>query len=127
MPTFAELADIDVPTEYNDRPLLPLTGKSLVPLFDGQDLDVSDRELFWLIGGAKAMRKGSWKIVTQGPKRIQAGIPIEEGYKAWELYDMQNDRCELHNLASRYPEKVESMANSWEKWHKNCLRDTGLH
>ena len=127
MPTFAEIADIELPSHYKGQSLLPTTGRSLIPLFDREKDQASERELFWLIGGAKAMRKGKWKIVTQGPKRVQAGIQIESGHQAWELYDMENDRCELHNLANRHPERVERMANRWEEWHKNCLQDTALY
>ena len=126
MPTFAELANIELPSHYGGQKLLPTTGRSLVPLFDGKKDQVLDRELFWLIGGAKAMRKGKWKIVTQGPKRVQAGLQIEAGHHSWELYDMEHDRCELHNLANRYPEKVEWMAKRWEEWHMNCLHDTNM-
>ena len=127
MPTFAEIANIELPSHYKGQSLLPITGKSLVPFFDGEKDQASQRELFWLIGGAKAMRKGKWKIVTQGPKRVQAGIQIEAGHHSWELYDMENDRCELHNLANRHPEIVEWMANRWEEWHTKCLQDTALY
>ena len=30
------------------------------------------------------------KIVTEGPERVQAGIPVPGGHESWELYDMEN-------------------------------------
>ncbi|MEL7187731.1 MAG: sulfatase-like hydrolase/transferase, partial [Pseudomonadota bacterium] len=125
LPTFAELAGIELPAKFGDRDLLPLEGQSLAPVFREEEVAADERKLYWMIGGAKAMRKGKWKIVTQGPERTQAGIAIPAGHDAWELYDMQADRCELHDLADQYPQRVVSMAESWNAWYARCLADTG--
>lgn len=125
LPTFAELAGTDVPSSYEDRNLLPPEGRSMAPLFTGEDYTAEERELYWMIGGAKAMRKGKWKIVTEGPERVQAGIPIPAGHESWELYDMESDRCELYNLADRYPDKVKSMSDGWDAWYARSLAATG--
>jgi arylsulfatase len=34
----------------------------------------------------------------------------------WELFDLSVDRTEIHNLASRFPEKVKAMNALWEEW-----------
>ncbi|MDA0790579.1 MAG: arylsulfatase [Proteobacteria bacterium] len=125
LPTFAELAGVEVPSEYEGRGVLAPEGRSLAPVLRQKGSVGGDRELYWMIGGARAMRQGKWKIVTQGPERIQAGIPIQAGHEAWELYDMEADRCELYNLAHRHPERVESMSASWDAWYTRCLADTG--
>ena len=36
----------------------------------------------------------------------------------WELYDMEEDRTELHNLADQYPERVKDMAARYREWAK---------
>ncbi len=125
LPTFAELAGIEIPSRHEGRNLLPPEGRSLVPLLKDETTAAEDRELYWIIGGARAMRKGKWKIVTEGPERVQAGIPVPGGHESWELYDMESDRCELYDLANRHPEQVESMSKSWDAWHARCLADTG--
>ena len=33
-----------------------------------------------------------------------------------ELYDMDADRTELHDLASQHPEKLEEMVRQWQSW-----------
>ena len=43
----------------------------------------------------------------------------DEGPQQWELYNMKNDRTELHDLASSMPEKVDEMAGLWEQWAEN--------
>ncbi|MEM7363445.1 MAG: arylsulfatase [Pseudomonadota bacterium] len=127
-PTFAELAGVTMPLLHEARNLLPLTGRSFAKVLEGQHSEANEpeeeRELYWMIGGARAMRQGKWKIVTQGRERVQAGIPIPAGHEAWELYDMEADRCELYNLAARYPDKVEAMSRKWDLWYTQCLVDT---
>ncbi len=124
MPTFAELAGINIPTHYKGRRLLPLEGRSLAPIFFDQSEGTEERELYWMIGGSKAMRKGKWKIVTQGPQRTQAGLEIPCGQECWELYNMEADRCELKNLACQDKERVKSMSTSWNEWYQRCLSDS---
>ncbi len=34
----------------------------------------------------------------------------------WELYDIESDRTELHNLADAHPERARKLAEAWEAW-----------
>jgi arylsulfatase len=52
----------------------------------------------------RAVRAGKWKLVAQGA----------EG--PWELYDLEKDRTEMHNLSDSYPEKATELAGAWEAW-----------
>lgn len=124
MPTFSELAGVDYPTTYEGRDVLPFEGCSFAKILRGEKNESEDRTLFWRIGGARAVRQGKWKLATQGPERVQAGIPIPAGHAAWELYDMEADRCELYNLAGRYPNRVETMSRLWDEWEARCLAQT---
>ena len=45
-----------------------------------------------------------WKLVRPG-----------ENAK-WELYNLNEDRSEMHNLAAQYPEKVAEMTKAYEAW-----------
>ena len=36
--------------------------------------------------------------------------------RTWELYDMEEDRTELTDLAARHPERVEAMVAAWQAW-----------
>ena len=38
----------------------------------------------------------------------------------WELYDLQADRTELHNLARTHPDKVKEMAAKYDEWASRC-------
>jgi arylsulfatase len=59
--------------------------------------------LYWEHEGNRAIRVGDWKLVAK--------------HKApWELYDMQADRTELHDLAAKMPERVRELSAKWDAW-----------
>lgn len=102
MPTFLDLAGIAYPGTYKGKQLYAPDGQSLVPVLSS-DAEKQDRLLFWEHQGNKAVRQGSWKLVST--------------YKgSWELYNMENDRTETTDLREKYPEKVEELEKLYEKW-----------
>lgn len=103
MPTFAELARVEYPREFGGHEIIPCEGKSLVPVFEGQERQGHD-VLFWEWAGNRAIRQGDWKLVW-GTNR-----------KTWELYDLAADRTETNDLAAEHPERVERMAQQWIAW-----------
>ena len=82
--------------------MLSMEGVSLAPALRGNK--PAERTLFWEHEGNRAVRSGRWKVVAVGP----------DG--RWELYDMQTDRTELHDLSGKYPKRVKEMAAAWAKW-----------
>lgn len=80
----------------------PLEGRSLLPVFHGGR--IADRGmLFWEHEGNCAVRDGRWKLVSAWPD-------------TWELYNMDADRTELHNLAETYPDLVNRLAKAYRTW-----------
>lgn len=102
MPTFLDAAGVKYPamTKSGTTPP-PLEGKSLMPVLKGGEL--AERSLFWEHEGNSAVREGRWKLVSRFPD-------------AWELYDMENDRTERHNLVDAEPERVRKMAADYAAW-----------
>ena len=64
-----------------------MEGKSLLPVFEGKQRD-GHATLCWEHEGNSAVRQGKWKLVSAYPDW-------------WELYDMEADRTEMHNLADQ--------------------------
>ena len=102
MATCVEIGGAEYPSSYKDRSVLPLEGKSLLPVFRGEERDGHDA-LYWQFDDCRAVREGKWKLV-------------EGGDRPWELYDMEADRTELHNLAEKHSDRVQSMARQWKAW-----------
>jgi arylsulfatase len=90
----------------NTSNIQPLEGRSLVPAFEGKS--VQREAIYWEHEGNRALRAGNWKLVAKGP----AG--------AWELYDIERDRTEQHNLAGQEPERLKQMTAQWEAWAKRA-------
>jgi len=106
MATCIEVAGAAYPAEYDGRQVLPLEGKSLVPIFEGRRRKGHDA-LFWEFQNNKAVRQGKWKLVTVG-----------DG--PWELYDIETDRTETNNLVADMPEKARELENMWNVWAERC-------
>jgi len=112
MATFVDLADANYPEEYKGNKIHPLEGKSLVPLFEGENNPVHTKPVFWEHEGNKAVRLGKYKLVMAWDKNYP---------DKWELYDMENDRTEMHDLATLMPEKVTEMGKMWKDWAQHAL------
>lgn len=64
--------------------------------------------LYWEHIGNRAIRAGNWKLVAKGAHR--------QDEVDWELYDIESDRSEMHNLAATYPERVAALASQWRAY-----------
>ncbi|MBW3634974.1 MAG: arylsulfatase [Armatimonadetes bacterium] len=108
MATCVDVAGATYPTQRNGKAVPAMEGTSLRPLFEGKALQ-RPTPLFWEHEGNRAVRDGRWKLVS----RFNTG-------NAWELYDMEADRTEMHNLASAQPQRVQTMSAQYESWAKRC-------
>jgi arylsulfatase A-like enzyme len=107
MATILELTQAQYPVTYNGNDILPCEGKSLVRSFS-TDSNGEDRgPLFWEHEGNAAVRVGKWKLVRKYPG-------------PWELYDMEADRTEMHDLATEHPERVAEMRTQYDEWAQRC-------
>jgi arylsulfatase len=114
LPTFLELAGVEALNERNGFKAPAPPGKSLIPIFAGDNQH--DRELWFSHNGNNALRQGKWKAV------ISSDIDGR-----WQLYNMEEDRTELNNLADdfyRFGEpawkkikqgRLEKMKDRWEE------------
>ncbi len=107
MATCVDLAGARYPTERDGERIHPLEGVSLRPALSGWPLERT-APIFFEHEGNRAVRDGRWKLVAKGP----AG--------AWELYDLEADRTETHNLAARHPDRVRTMVGQWEAWARRA-------
>ena len=108
MATFVNVAQVEYPTEYLGKPITPMEGRSLFPVFQGKTLNRD--AIYFEHEGNRAIRMGRWKLVAKGNMKDRE-LPVQ-----WELYDIENDRSELNNLASSQTERVELMATMWQEY-----------
>ena len=100
LPTCLEIAGIPYPKEFEKRSIKPMAGRSLLPLLQGQPREEPPC-LYWEHEGNRAIRCGPWKLVAINDRK-------------WELYDMETDRTELHDLAELQPDRVKDLRSRYE-------------
>ncbi len=103
MATCVDLAGAAYPAERKGKKIIPMEGVSLRPAFEGGDL-ARGKPIFWEHEGNRAVRDGKWKLVAKGVKG------------RWELYDMEKDRTEMHDLAAHHPDLTSKMSKQYEQW-----------
>lgn len=106
MATVVGLSNAEYPTNYDGNEIIPLEGKSLLPIFEGIERESHD-VLYWEHNKNKAIRKGDWKLVS-----------ISDG--TWELYNLKKDRTETNNLVNEYPELVQELILNYKLWAEKC-------
>jgi arylsulfatase A-like enzyme len=105
MATILDVTGTAYPQSWQGQPVEPLEGHSLLPALHRE---LPERPpMFWEHEGNAAVRIGMWKLVRKYPG-------------PWELYDMEQDRTELHDLAAAQPERVKDMAAQYEAWAERC-------
>ena len=105
MATVLDLTGTEYPATLDGHAIAPLEGQSLVPAFTGEL--PARGPMFWEHEGNAAVRIGRWKLVRNYPQ-------------AWELYDLDADRTELHDLAAQHPQRVADMAAQYDAWAARC-------
>ncbi len=102
MATCLDLAGAAYPQAFAGKPITPMAGKSLVPIFRGETREPHER-LYWEHMNNKAVREGNWKLVAS-----KTGD--------WELYDLEADRTELRDLSEKEPARAAAMLQAWKTW-----------
>jgi arylsulfatase A-like enzyme len=105
MATILDVTGASYPSEHGGNRILPCEGESLAASFAS---DGGDRgPLFWEHEGNAAVRIGKWKLVRNYPG-------------PWELYDLDADRTEMHDLAAQHPDRVREMSRQYAAWAERC-------
>ncbi|MDG2534266.1 arylsulfatase [Sphingomonas sp. HITSZ_GF] len=109
MPTLVEVSGATYPKSFNGHEIVPMQGRSMVPAFTGKPLTRAT-PIFWEHEGNRAVRDGKWKLVAR----------FEQ---PWQLFDMDADRAEMHDLAAAQPDRVNAMAAQYDAWAARSFVD----
>ena len=63
--------------------------------------------LYWEHEGNKAVQRDHWKLVCKYPGD-------------WELYNMTEDRTELHDVSAQFPKIIGELCALYEVWAARC-------
>jgi arylsulfatase len=104
--TIIEAAGADYPRERKGNPVPPIEGESFLDLLRGGAWE-KQKPMVWEHEGNRAIRRGDWKLVA-------------ECGKAWELYNMVEDRTELCDLAEKSPGRARELEALYAVWAERC-------
>jgi len=97
MPTILSAAGVNLP---QDR---IYDGKDMLPVLCGETKEPLHKALFWDDGSNQwAVRAGKWKLL------FRQGV--------LELYDLEADVSEKHNLTAEHPDVVKELKKLYTKW-----------
>ena len=102
LPTILEATGVSYPHDIDGHAVQAFDGESLMQALGGKPW-LRENPIFWEHEGNSAMRHGNLKIV----RKFNA---------PWELYDMENDRTELHDLSARNKPVLDKMAADYGRW-----------
>lgn len=106
MATVVGVTGAKYPTEYEGHKIQPMEGVNLMPAIDGDKLERKN-PIYFEHEGNRAVRRGKWKLV------MKLGEP-------WELYDIEADRTEQHNVIGEQPELAKELIADWDAWAKRA-------
>jgi arylsulfatase len=114
MASACDVSGAAYPSEFKGHRIIPMQGLSLRPLLvppsPSLPVSLSPRLLFWMHEGNRAVRTGPWKLVKKfkGP---------------WELYNIDEDRTEQHDIITKFPAMSQHLIRQWEDWAATTFVD----
>ena len=105
--TILAFAGVDPPDgRFAGRPVLPMSGKSLVPLVRGEvgRVYAENESVGYELTGHAALFQGDFKIVRNLP-------PLGDG--EWRLYNIVSDPGEAHDLKVDMPDRFQAMLTAY--------------
>lgn len=107
VPTVLDLIGIDAPATRRGLPQLPLDGQSMRPTLERPDSVSPERTQYFETVGNRAIWKDGWKAVALHRR----GTDFADD--RWELYHVDEDFSECHDLAEAEPEKLRELIDAW--------------
>ena len=115
LPTLAEICGADLLKDLN------VDGKSLLPLLNNPKTDWPDRFMFIMphpaMDGYPSIKDNT--AIEKGAIRSQKFRLVRNK----ELYDMENDPGETHNVIDKHPDTVSQMRTAYYKWWKEVSKN----
>jgi arylsulfatase len=117
-PTIYDIAGITFPDRVNGVEQLPLEGKSLAYTFDHPQEPTHHTEQYFELGGNRGIYKDGWWAGIRYLLPWQGLLPEKPNedvsFRKWELYNLQQDFSQAHDLAARNPAKLHELQAAFD-------------
>ncbi|MGY4708370.1 arylsulfatase [Mycolicibacterium sp. CBM1] len=121
-PTIYELLGIDPPELVKGIEQDPLDGVSCAAALHDPHADGAKHTQFYAMMGTRGIWHDGWFAGTvHPPTSATQGHPgwSKFGQDRWELFHIDNDRSQNHDLAEEYPDRLDELK---ALWHQEALR-----
>jgi len=109
VPTVLEVLNFDAPEVYNGITQKPIEGTSLAYTFDNSTEPTHKKVQYFAMMGPRGLWYNGGKAVAF--HHLDAGSDFQND--TWELYNLDSDVSEAHDLADQHPAKLEEMQDRW--------------
>jgi len=120
MPTILDAVGVPAPTMVNGVRQQPVDGISMTYTFDAPHAPDRHTTQYFEMMGNRAIYHDGW-LANTTPRRLPwatqmfPGSPDPDKSYEWELYDLRADYGQSRNLASTYPDKLDTLQQLWWK------------
>lgn len=109
-PTILEAAGITEPTEVNGVKQQPIEGTSLLYTLNNPTAASHHQTQYFEMLGNRAIYHQGWIAAARHPRLPWEGtVNSDFAQDPWELYNIESDFSEAHNLAAENPDKVRKL------------------
>ncbi|MBW1709204.1 MAG: arylsulfatase [Deltaproteobacteria bacterium] len=109
VPTVYDIIGINPPDEFNGIQQKPIEGISMAYTFNDGDASTRKEMQYYEMFGHRGLWHDGWKAVTYHEWGSKGNFDDDK----WELYHIDEDFSECHDLAEQYPEKLKEMIDLW--------------
>ena len=99
-----------MPERIKGHVQVPFDGVSMRYSLDDDAAPSARKTQFYSMLGSRGIWHEGWKAVTTHPTIAGWGHFNDD---TWELYHVETDRAELHDLAAEQPDKLRELVNLW--------------
>jgi arylsulfatase A-like enzyme len=115
-PTVYDLLGIAAPDTVEGIPQQPLDGVSFAGALRDSTADRRDRPQFYSMMGTRGIWHDGWFAGTVHPPTTVAPRGWSDfEHDRWELFHVDVDRSQCHDLADRHPDRLESLKALWHE------------
>lgn len=107
VPTILELLEIEPPSIFHGIDQIPISGTSMAYTFDAPNEPSHKKVQYFEMFGHRGIWADGWKAVTY---HVQ-GHPYDDD--EWELYHLDEDFSECHNMTTENPKKLRELIDLW--------------
>jgi arylsulfatase len=110
VPTILDTLDVEAPEAIKGHVQSRFDGVSMRYSIDNPSAPSARKTQFYSMLGSRGIWHEGWKAVTTHPT-LSGWSDFNDD--TWELYHVDTDRSELHDLAAEHPEKLRELVNLW--------------